>query len=447
MLPDLRLGRLDCGEDATSEAAEAWRELQALYFNPPATPAAAVGKAAAKAKAKPQARRAKQVQRKQAYRYLRTLDYLLLLALGCGLRAFLPDEPTPAGWAHQPARVLNMDQGSPAFAITWYLEYHLGARFLCVRNAFHREWNDIRGAIRDAGLWWVILLTSLTFNLCYGPCNGSAWFEKLKGGATELLAKQKVADPLFQAFYPSICNDARQTVLGTEAHQAEVLQAMATSEAFALKGHRVTLKRWFSWMDAADFHDRTWHQRLLVITSIGMELGVCKSLQDIPFFGGLSAFCKRGSPEEEREKQEGEAVEGLARAAKEVGAASSSAEVKAPEGAGLMQTEDNSLKKLRQSCSNTLYVAGAVLGREGLQTMARVVRVFAAPFLRQPQCQRALTQEARGHSGLVHSAGQGGMVGDFGSVHQPASRPQRLGLLGDGRQLPRCLFYSHCAPP
>ena len=139
MLPDLRLGRLDCGEDATSEAAEAWRELQALYLNPPATPAAAVGKAAAKAKAKPQARRAKQVQRKQAYRYLRTLHYLLILALGCGLRAFLPDEPTPAGWAHQPVLVLNMDQGSPAFAITWYLEYHLGARVLCVRDVFHRE--------------------------------------------------------------------------------------------------------------------------------------------------------------------------------------------------------------------------------------------------------------------------------------------------------------------
>eukprot|EP00974_Lingulodinium_polyedra_P061487 5933651-Lingulodinium_polyedra.AAC.1 len=78
-----------------------------------------------------------------------------------------------------------MDQGSPGYAASWFLSFHLKTRSFFLMDIFHREWNDCAGAIKGSGLWWVVLLTTVTYNLCYGPWEGAAWFEKLRAGALE----------------------------------------------------------------------------------------------------------------------------------------------------------------------------------------------------------------------------------------------------------------------
>ena len=86
---------------------------------------------------------------------------------------------------------MRMMERAPLATRSWKASFltHLKARVALVRDVFHREWNDCNNALKMSGLWWVLLLTSATFNLCCGPWEGQ--FEKIKGGALELFWKQR----------------------------------------------------------------------------------------------------------------------------------------------------------------------------------------------------------------------------------------------------------------
>eukprot|EP00974_Lingulodinium_polyedra_P027046 2609131-Lingulodinium_polyedra.AAC.1 len=135
-----------------------------------------------------------------------------------------------------------MDEGSVGYSAMWYSMFFLRARLCMVRDIFHREWNDCKWAIAQAGLWHTVLLTSLVMNLCFGPWEGSGWFEKIKGSAADLLAKEGARGPLFSALYPSLCHDLGVEAEGTWAHKQTLLQQLPESGAFSLKGPRVALK-------------------------------------------------------------------------------------------------------------------------------------------------------------------------------------------------------------
>eukprot|EP00972_Heterocapsa_arctica_P054082 7969435-Heterocapsa_arctica.AAC.1 len=92
--------------------------------------------------------------RKSAYRQLKAIDWVLHDVLGTGLSNFLPPEadvsPSPV-W-DLPTLVLHMDEGSIGYCSPWYLQYRLDMRVLFVRDVFHREWNDIKGALVASNL-------------------------------------------------------------------------------------------------------------------------------------------------------------------------------------------------------------------------------------------------------------------------------------------------------
>ena len=112
---------------------------------------------------------------------MRTLDYLLFLLLGEGLNRFSPS-PTTSPVEDRPLLVLHLDEGSPGYAMCWYLAYHIKSRVVFVRDILHRVWNDCTLALRQAGLWWVVLLTTVVFNFPFGPWNGAAWWQRLLDG-------------------------------------------------------------------------------------------------------------------------------------------------------------------------------------------------------------------------------------------------------------------------
>ena len=341
--------------------------------------------------------------RKAAHRQLKALDYTLADSTGEGLSQFLPEAPADPSRAPTPVwdlptLVLHMDEGSIGFAGPWYLQYHLDMRVVFARDPFHREWNDVRGALAASQLWWVILLTTNAFNLTYGPWEGAAWFEKLKGGAAEYCGLERSSNPLFSAMYKHICRDKGVAATGTADHQEEMLRRMADSEAWSKRGPRVTLRRWFSWFAAFSFHDRVWHERLLVILAIGLQLGTYRNHKECPFWGGPAGGHKPAdsSPEmeeaaeEHAQKQKADLdraaaaeLEGLA---KSRGGASSGSKSTVPqetsgggEGANLMKTEDDDLKAIRMRCSNSLCVGAIVLSRDGLQSLCRLISVFCEP--------------------------------------------------------------------
>ena len=82
-----------------------------------------------------------------------------------------------------------LDEGSSQYALMWWLSYHIGLRFIPIRDVYHREWNDCKNAIMKAGLSWVIQATNLLYNLAYGPWEGCAWFNELVEGAALLLER------------------------------------------------------------------------------------------------------------------------------------------------------------------------------------------------------------------------------------------------------------------
>ena len=267
-IPDLILSTRDAGEGVDEEALDPRVEFQNTFFAPskcrstggvaPAGPKAkAKGRAKNMAKGKAKRTPGKPVTRASAHRFLRALDFVLKQTLGQGLALFTQNDLS-LPLHNRPLLVLLLDEGSIGVAASWYLTHKLGARVVLLRDLFHREWNDIKDAIKSSGLWYVVLLSNIVFNLCYGPWEGSAWYEKLVAGATELFAKETVANPLFQSLYPMICNDHGDTAVGTYEHRSQVLTATANAEAFKRKGPRCTMRRFFSWSLAAEWHLQEW---------------------------------------------------------------------------------------------------------------------------------------------------------------------------------------------
>eukprot|EP00974_Lingulodinium_polyedra_P087861 8519757-Lingulodinium_polyedra.AAC.1 len=102
---------------------------------------------------------------------------------------------------------LVMDEGSVGFAGTWFLLHGWKVRLLPVRDPHHREWNDVKLAIADSSLWWVVLLGGILFNLPFGPWANQAFFHKLQEAARFYFSEAQPHDMLFEAFFDSICRD------------------------------------------------------------------------------------------------------------------------------------------------------------------------------------------------------------------------------------------------
>ena len=68
-----------------------------------------------------------------------------------------------------PALVLSLDQASIGFAMIWFLNYHLSVRIIAMHGTFHSEWNDVMLALSDDNLWWVILMSTMVYNMPHGP--------------------------------------------------------------------------------------------------------------------------------------------------------------------------------------------------------------------------------------------------------------------------------------
>ena len=211
------------------------------------------------------------------------------VVIGAGLAQFVPDVGAAmVPYAPHRHKVLTIvaDKASSNLSLFHWLQWKTQLRMVHMRDPLHREWNDVTDALKKAGLWSVVLLTTVVFNLAYGPWKGSAWWRKLQEGGAELAATAGVGDQLLEEFYEPICQDLGVEAFGDAEHKAEILEFATAGQLQARRGERVTLRRWFSWMVAAQDHDQVWHARLLVITSIGLRLGLWTEARQHPFFRG-----------------------------------------------------------------------------------------------------------------------------------------------------------------
>jgi len=158
-----------------------------------------------KAKAKP-----RQVPRLAALDLLVALDSQVEVVVGAGLAQFVPDVGAAmVPYAPHRRKVLTIvaDEASSNLSLLHWLQWKTQLRMVHMRDPLHRELNDVTDALKKAGLWSVVLLTTVVFNLAYGPWKGSAWWRKLQEGGAELAATAGVGDQLLEEFYEPICQD------------------------------------------------------------------------------------------------------------------------------------------------------------------------------------------------------------------------------------------------
>ena len=120
-------------------------------------------------------------------------------------------------------------------------------------------------SLKQSGLWSVILQTQLLFNLSYGPFEGSGWFRKLQESGQHFWQRADTNDPLFNAAYPAICRDRGEVPVGFQAHMESLMDALQNCDLLAQKGPHCLFKRWFSWVPAAQWHDRWWNTKALLM--------------------------------------------------------------------------------------------------------------------------------------------------------------------------------------
>ena len=226
MCPDLHLGLWAAGETFEAEDTGEWFEAQSAFFAP-VPKAKRKGKTARAKRSAPKKKLGPQVvkSRTGALGTLRALDNALATTRKRGLSAFLPNPEADEGQPlhKRPTLVLHYDEASPNLAMGMWLAYKAKLRVVTMRDIFHREWNDVQLAIKGVGLWYVVLLTSLVFNLVYGPWEGGSWFVKLQSGAKSLLQREGLGGALFERLYGAMARDRGQTPTGDNKQKRELL--------------------------------------------------------------------------------------------------------------------------------------------------------------------------------------------------------------------------------
>ena len=420
MLSDLHLGAFQGTETVSEYEQELLLQYQLHFF------AASNAKRHTTKKGKKKARRkmpkcpfAVTGQRQSALLHLKALDKQLKLTTGAGLNAYGDNGYSSyqiasafllgivlAGCLTSIPRTLtlHLDEGSPAYAMVWFLTNQCDLRMMAQRDIFHREWNDTRLAVTLSHLWDVVILTTVVFNLPHGPWDGGTWHNKMKESALRIIAAMPSSNPLFVALYELICEDLGLTPSGDLDHKEAVREMMMNGDAFRVKGAKVSLRRWFSWFAAADLYLPLWHQRLMTLITIGQATGVYKVLRDVPLWSNFvdtrQAWVHKGeAPAETQadapvvgdEKEADDSSSGSegsekevraigAQQAQEAVAKASASNPQAPDDkAGTKENAHQTLTELRRVHGNTLLLSATVLSKLNLRLLTAILTEVCRP--------------------------------------------------------------------
>jgi len=332
-----------------------------------------------------------QGERLHALDHLRAINNCLVVMTGRGLEQFMPMDPSEmsqaSGYGRRPRRVLTccLDQGLAGYSMMSFLLYKAQLSIVHINDIYHREWNDVKYALQKTQLWQSVVLTTLAFNLFYGPWETCAWHSKMIENTEEWLSLVTPHDPLFLALYERICKDQGQDPSGDPQHALEMLLGIAKAKCWKTKGPKVTLRRWFSWLPAFSHYDTLWHSLLLLLSVMGIRKGAYKKAKDLPFLAPPSQRRRRVDSEAVPQGAPGPSSSGVGKASEAGSAAGSSSDPQGlpPQGAkppaGQETVVDPTEQELWRKWRNTLLVVAAVYSHEGLQQRCRLVFTFCNP--------------------------------------------------------------------
>jgi hypothetical protein len=183
----------------------------------------------------------------------------------------------PAPVWHQRELHLRQDQGAvgwPGCLFMYHDAHIVGTYFADLPHRFH---GDLKNALRAAGLWLLILETTLCFNLQQGPWSRAAFFQKVKTTAHDYFEQQGWSrDKIFAQLYEEITKDSDTQHLpnfGSDEHLVKTWEHCQASPIWKKKGLKVKLCRWMSYFDRAAEVLPWWNCFLLTRCVVGRAEG------------------------------------------------------------------------------------------------------------------------------------------------------------------------------
>lgn len=226
------------------------------------------------------------VQRRVSFWWMMCVHMMLVRMCGCGLEAFVSERTAAAciilapgsefGFQSQ-GRLLSVSlhQHSVGWASCFFMKRALHMNVVAIGDFAHTTWNDCKVALGKAGFWEVILLSSILFNVCFGPWEGCKWWRTCQECAVEYFQKVgNASGPLFLSQIGKIATERGEAHRVMDDGYAEQLWAeMQELQAMRWKGPKMALCRWFSWHGCFRFWRTCWSMRALVMMYWGLNMG------------------------------------------------------------------------------------------------------------------------------------------------------------------------------
>jgi hypothetical protein len=157
-------------------------------------------------------------------------------------------------------------------------------RVIFIKDPSHREWNDVKEALKQAGMWQLVLETTFTWNQPYGPWEGASWFKSHQEAFRQVTMIGKGTQcPVLQFLADRIAADRGQVRALGEGFSDDSEMLLEESD-FQNKGRKISLTRWFDWATAAEVNLPRWHSKLYLLLYQAISLGLIRNISEI---GGL----------------------------------------------------------------------------------------------------------------------------------------------------------------
>ena len=206
------------------------------------------------------------------------LDNCLKFTCGHGVEAFELTEKVrqkcPYDW---PKLQVIPDQGPDGMCMGNAFAYGWQNRVFNIHMAFdksHGAHNDVKGAVKAAGLWSHQLLAAVAAAAPFSPWNTGTRRQQVKEAMVEYFEHMDQNCPLFQECLPLLLKEAGQSHRMTEnGIDREVWKALKEDRIWDEAGTKLSLSRFQSTVAHARKDVDQWTKRFLGMMYCGMELG------------------------------------------------------------------------------------------------------------------------------------------------------------------------------
>lgn len=254
------------------------------------------------------------------------------------------------GGRFAPALHMKADQGSIGWPALVWLRRKVGLRMTQTFDPHHRWQRDILGAVSHANLNGIRVDFGLVLNAALGPWSGDAHFGTIHGAAEQMKGEVDHTWVVFQMLYPEVCGEMgiNSSIMGSHDHMKMVRAKVLECPMFKKTGMGVKFGRWFQFEDkSCEVFGHRMSFYLLLLLYVGSKKNWWRSLMDSPLF--------QAEQELQGDDAEGDGASGVGADGERQSVAQS----------------NESLRKRRGSCKNSLHLTCRILGDRVIRRVHR----------------------------------------------------------------------------